>query len=246
MQPYSLSIPLAPVLILQGKYARSSTPKLPEAEGDRCGVQGKGDDLRLLVLGDSAAAGVGASTQERALVGELARQMSSHHRVIWRLHARTGNTTLDTLQGLATLEEVCFDVVVVSTGVNDVTGGVDISKWRGQLRHLHQQLRERYGAKLVIYSGVPPMGRFLALPQPLRFFMGQRARLFDEQLQQTVAGLKGAAYVAIEQDLDDRALADDGFHPSEYAYQHWGEALSLRLKSALLAMQVETALEEDV
>lgn len=238
MQPYLLSIPLAPVLYLQGKYAKAMTPKLPEAEGDRVGQCGSGPVLKLLVLGDSAAAGVGASRQDRALAGALVRQLSDQYQVQWRLHARTGNQTLDTLNGLDELPDDSFDVVVVSTGVNDVTGGVNLTIWANQLRELHRQLQQRFASRLVLFSGVPPMGRFLALPQPLRAFMGLRAGLFDLQLQKTVISLPGAAYLAVDAEFDDRSLAEDGFHPSEHAYERWAEKLGLRLKGALLALEV--------
>ena len=238
MQPYLLSIPLAPVLYLQGKYAKAITPKLPEAEGDRIGRCGSGPVLKLLVLGDSAAAGVGAARQDKALAGALVRQLCDQYQVHWRLHARTGNQTGDTLQGLAELPEETFDVVVISTGVNDVTGGVNLAAWSAQLRELHNQLQQRFGCRLVLFSGVPPMGRFVALPQPLRAFMGLRAGLFDLQLQKTVATLPGAAYLAVEGEFDDQSLAEDGFHPSEHAYERWAEKVGLRLKGALLALEI--------
>lgn len=237
MQPYLLSIPLAPLLFLQGKYAKAVTPKLPEAAGDRRGEYGTGPRLRLLILGDSAAAGVGAKQQDKALTGSLVRQLVDQFHVQWRLHARTGNQTRDTLQGLSELGDEHFDVVVVSTGVNDVTGGVALAVWSQHLRELHQQLRQRFACRLVLFSGVPPMGRFKALPQPLRAFMGARASLFDLQLQKTVAALPGASYLPLEGEFDQRSLADDGFHPSEYAYQRWAERVALRLKSAWLALE---------
>ena len=51
---------LAPLLVAQALRTRRVTPRLPEAAGERSGTQGEGPRLRLLVLGDSAAAGVGA------------------------------------------------------------------------------------------------------------------------------------------------------------------------------------------
>ena len=241
MQPYLLSIPLAPILFLQGKYAKAVTPRLPKAAGDRRVEAGHGAPLRLLILGDSAAAGVGAAQQENALAGALVRQLRDQFRVQWCLHARTGNQTADTLYYLTELQDERFDVVVVSTGVNDVTGGVSLALWSAQLRELHQQLRERFGCRFVLFLGVPPMGRFKALPQPLRAFIGVRAGLFDLHLQKTVVTLPGASYLAMDGEFDERALADDGFHPSEHTYQRWAEAVGQRLKSAWLTL--ENALE---
>lgn len=233
MEPYHYSLPLAPILYAQGKYVRKVTLRLPEAAGDRCGRVGTGPALRLLVLGDSAAAGVGVNQQEQALAGRLAAQLSEYYDVTWRLHAKTGNTTTDNIATLQELTGASYDLVVVSTGVNDVTTGVSVKQWCRQLRDLHQRLQQDFNSKLVIYSGVPPMGKFPALPYPLRFFMGKRATMFDHYLQQTVAGLSGAAYVALNHDaapLDETAIAHDGFHPGAPAYQYWAEQISCRLQ----------------
>ena len=58
---------LSPLLICQGMYVRRVTPKLPEADGPRSGEAGSGALLRLLVLGDSAAAGVGVPARKKRL-----------------------------------------------------------------------------------------------------------------------------------------------------------------------------------
>ena len=66
------ALALSPLLLAQGVYVRRVTPRLPEAPGSRSGVAGGGPSLKLLILGDSAAAGVGAASQDEALAGQLA------------------------------------------------------------------------------------------------------------------------------------------------------------------------------
>lgn len=63
------TITLIPALIIQGKKVKKNTPRLPEPEGVREGITGQGKKLSILILGDSAAAGVGVKTQEDALLG---------------------------------------------------------------------------------------------------------------------------------------------------------------------------------
>jgi hypothetical protein len=57
---------LGPLLLLQGRHVRRVTPRLAEAVGPRDGTAGNGPPLRLLIVGDSAAAGVGVPVQGRA------------------------------------------------------------------------------------------------------------------------------------------------------------------------------------
>ena len=84
---------LAPVLLSQAKTVRRTLPRLPEADGARRGVAGCGATLRVLVTGDSAAAGVGATHQDEALAGQLVGCLSGDFQVHWQLLARSGRTT---------------------------------------------------------------------------------------------------------------------------------------------------------
>ena len=80
---------LGPVLLAQGRYVRGTTPRLPEAAGPRSGQMGdSGQALRLLLVGDSAAAGVGVARQEQALLGQLVAGLAPLRPLHWRLLAR--------------------------------------------------------------------------------------------------------------------------------------------------------------
>ena len=103
MKHLAATLALGPFLMMQGRHVRRVTPVLPEPPGPREGVNGDGAPLRLLILGDSAAAGVGAATQTDALSGQLVAAISPHFQVSWRLHARTGATTSAILRDLRKL-----------------------------------------------------------------------------------------------------------------------------------------------
>lgn len=70
--PYRVALAVGlPILWWQGRRVKRDTPRLPEAAGARVGVSGAGQPLRVLILGDSAAAGVGVSHQDQALLGQI-------------------------------------------------------------------------------------------------------------------------------------------------------------------------------
>lgn len=77
---------LAPLLIWQGRRVRATALRLPEAAGER---SLDGGALRLLIVGDSSAAGVGAAHQDEALAGCLARSLAAQlgRPVGWQLVA---------------------------------------------------------------------------------------------------------------------------------------------------------------
>ena len=67
---------VGPLMYIQGMIVRKYAAELPEAIGPRAGTIGHGKPLRVLVLGDSSAAGVGVNTQDEAIAGQLAAQLA--------------------------------------------------------------------------------------------------------------------------------------------------------------------------
>lgn len=223
---------LGPLLLVQGRRVRRETPVLPEPDGPREGVAGEGPALRLLVLGDSAGAGVGAGSQEEALTGRIVAALRDRFRVEYRLIARSGASTASTIRHLERLEPFAVDAVVTSLGVNDVTGDVSVASFLETQCQLHELLRAKLGARLILASGIPPMDRFPALPQPLRWYLGARARELDRALAAALPDGRGAEYLAVAGKLDAAHMAADGFHPGPAVYAAWGTAAAGRIAQA--------------
>ena len=221
---------LAPVLLLQGRHVRRTVALLPEPEGSREGASGKGPVLRLLVAGDSAAAGVGAQTQDDALSGRIVAGLADSFHVKWKLLAFTGATTADLLAHLQEQPAEDFDVVVTSLGVNDVTGRRSLSDWRRQQGQLVALLENKFRARHILLSGLPPMHRFPALPQPLRWYIGSRAQDFDRALASLAHRRAGCEFVKLGYAMmDTEAMAADGFHPGPAIYGLWAAEVVRRI-----------------
>lgn len=224
------TVALGPVLLAQGRHVRRTVLVLPEADGPREGEAGSGLPLRLLILGDSAAAGVGARTQDEALSGQLAVSLAPTFRLRWKLLAFTGATTSDMLGHLQGLPAEAFDVVVTSLGVNDVTGRVSLAEWCRTLQELIAVLQARFGARHILLSGLPPMHRFPALPQPLRWYVGSRARDFSRELAKVATNRPGCEFLALGHEMmDASAMAEDGFHPGPPIYTLWAREAARRI-----------------
>lgn len=127
------SVLLAPILVIQGRYVRRVTPRLPEARGSRSGVFGAGPKVKLLMIGDSATAGVGVRRQEQALSGRLVSSLGSTHEVTWKMIARAGYASADVLDWLKSSPVEGFDFVLVSLGVNDATARTKSKEWANNL-----------------------------------------------------------------------------------------------------------------
>ncbi|MEY2875481.1 MAG: hypothetical protein RLZZ373_2852 [Pseudomonadota bacterium] len=238
-------VALSPLLLWQGRQVRREAPHLPEPPGPRLGIAGMDRHsgamprLRVLIVGDSSGAGVGAATQDEALAGRLSQALTRRLKapVAWQLVARTGWTTADAIAGLRTLSAQGqlppADVMVTALGVNDAVRQTSPSRWAAQLDALEACACELAGVHQIVATAVPPMHLFPLLPQPLRWVLGRSARALDAALVQWTADSGTRAYFEMPFDArrDDvrELMASDGFHPGPTLYQRWGEALALQI-----------------
>lgn len=224
-------------------------PTLDEPAGLRVGAAGDPHHpapLRLLVLGDSAAVGLGAATQDQALLGHLVRTLAPHTPLRYQLIARSGATTAGTRRHLATRSWSSADaaqVVVTSLGLNDVTAGRPPEAILGDLEAIRELLARHTGAQHLILSGLPPIGRFPALPQPLRGYLARQAAAADRAMahwaatRPATAGAPTVEHLPLPFDTHPalaglsiaQAMAGDGFHPGPRIYQAWGETVAARV-----------------
>lgn len=224
-------IALLPVLAAQGLWVRTTVPRLPEAEGARSGQAGAGIPLRVLILGDSSAAGVGVALQDDALSGRLAARLGGTRTVTWQLHARSGATTAQVLAEMQAADIGHFDVAVVGLGVNDCKNGVPLARWVAQSCTLYDLLRTKCGVRLICASALPPMGDLPALPRPLSTVMAARAALFDSALLKMVDDMPDLRRVRPDIAINAQVMATDGFHPGPLVYAAWAEAVAAEVET---------------
>lgn len=218
---------LLPVLAVQGMSLRRAIPRLPGAGGPAEGlVDGDGPPLRLAVLGESTAAGVGARTHALGLPGSLARRVADRagRAVRWQVSGRIGADARLTRAELARALDPA-DVVVVLLGVNDTIGFRPAGSWTRDLLRLVVDLRARHGR--VVLGGVPPMAAFPALPQPTRAVLGLKAAELDAAAARVARRAPGVAHVPTPRDmLGGELFCADRFHPSEEGYRRWADLLA--------------------
>ncbi|MEM7058057.1 MAG: SGNH/GDSL hydrolase family protein [Pseudomonadota bacterium] len=213
---------LGPALLWQGRRVRKNILRLPEPPGPRQGTTGNGHPMSLLILGDSSAAGVGAPDQADALSGQLIPRLAERFEVAWTLHAQTGWTTQEALEALPKVDGQKFDAAIISLGVNDVTTETGLNRWLQIYGTLLERLSTDNGISKFVLSGLPPMGRFPALPQPLRWYLGKQATSHDRALGEMAAARQDAIHLPLNfGNMDESAVAEDGFHPGPIVYARW-------------------------
>ncbi len=232
---FALSLPLLPVLYVQGRRARKRVPKLPEAPGSE-GVTGNGTDpLRLLTLGESTVAGVGMPDHRVGFAGRIAAHLAERagRSVAWRVVARSGYAARDVTQRLVPLiPGDPQDLIVIGLGGNDTFQLNSPRRWRRDMIALVGAIRERQPECPIVIANLPPVGEFPAFPPLMQGFLGALVRLHGDAIADLPARLPGVHYVArrirlrdwIEQSdrpivIDD--LFCDGVHPSALTYDLW-------------------------
>lgn len=227
------TIALIPALVIQGNRVKKKTLRLPEPAGEREGLIGQGKPLSILIVGDSAAAGVGVDHQEDALTGAILSQLQQDYQIRWKLQAKTGDTTSNVIRVLEKIPAEHYDVVVTSVGVNDVTKLIPADVWIKKQQKLYQAIESRFSPELIIAAGVPPMNMFPALPNPLAWLFGRYAKAMNSELEKFVS--KKANMQWIEYDIKqyqalNLEMAQDGFHPSKEVYTLWGQEVATKIR----------------
>lgn len=229
-----LAILLAPIWFLQALHVRRNALRLPEAEGPQEGLVGpgfSGQEYVLHVIGESTVAGVGVARQSQGLVVAAATALAEHLQrpVRWRAFGRNGIR----LQGawrrlIPEALATPADALVWVFGVNDTTGLTPLRHWRNSIREATILCRAR--GMRCMFTGVPPMEHFTALPSPLRQVLAARACLLDRCLRSELSKV-GAHYCTMDLHFSAEYLAVDGYHPSAQGYQLWGQEIARQLQA---------------
>jgi lysophospholipase L1-like esterase len=239
-RPATLAYKLAllPLLLSQGRRVRDNALRLPEAAGARQGVVGQGRvALRVLIVGDSSAAGVGVGTQDEAFAGQLAQSLAERTgaAVGWQLVATSGHTAGDAARALAGTPLQQADLLVTALGVNDVLDQTRPARFLAALDEIHALAVTRAQVTHTWHCGLPPLGTFALLPQPLRWILGRDAAHLDVSLVRHLEGQTRRLHLPLpdaprgpgKDDVTAEGwMARDGFHPGLMGYRQWGRQVA--------------------
>ncbi|WP_094770209.1 SGNH/GDSL hydrolase family protein [Microbacterium gorillae] len=191
-----------------------------------------GPPVELVLLGDSLAAGLGASRPKQTLGGRLAKGLARAitHPVRLRTAAVVGAESSDLSVQLSSLPAGYRpDVAVIVVGGNDVTHRVPPATSAAHLRAAVDALRDRGAA--VVVGTCPDLGALRPVPQPLRRLAGTLSRVLAGA-QRRAALRAGAVPVDLRRAVGRRFRSDpdemfsiDRFHPSAAGYRQTTAAL---------------------
>jgi lysophospholipase L1-like esterase len=193
----------------------------------------------MLLLGDSAAAGVGARDHDEALAGQLARAVAglTGRSVSWRVVGRSSATVAMIRRNLVErLPDQVIDwrpdIVLLVAGVNDAVRLRPAAWFRRDVAQFVAAVRARFGASVpVLLCGIPPLHRVPLVPALLRHPLGVHAWRLDRTLAALARRDPTVFHLAVwHLPLAlDGMLAVDRFHPGPAGYRAWGRVLGWQI-----------------
>lgn len=200
----------------------------------------EGAPIRLLLLGDSLAAGLGAVRRKETLGGRIAKAMAKRLGRPVQLHtAAVVGSESNALAGqLDSLNpDYRPDIAVIVVGGNDVTHLISPEQ---AIRHLERAIRRLTSSGAAVVVGTcPDLGTLRAVPQPLRILLSRMSRRMAAA-QTRVAHRAGAIPVSLRRtvgpifrEAPGEMFSLDQFHPSAAGYRRTAEALLPAILDAL-------------
>ncbi|MDW3193671.1 MAG: SGNH/GDSL hydrolase family protein [Cytophagales bacterium] len=231
-----LTIPLLPILYVQGKRVKANVPSLPEATGTDGLVRSNNaeETWKLLVIGESTMAGVGVKTHEEGFSGTLARELSQlmEKNIEWKVFAKSGYTAREVREKLIPSidEATCPDLIVIGLGGNDSFTLNTPWGWKKQMSLLVEEIRNRFPNTAIMIGSLPPIKEFAAFTPLMKWVIGNLCEILGETLKVAVQNQSQVAYhhqvITFEQwkrnfniEAKDEDFFSDGVHPSKLTYQ---------------------------
>lgn len=210
-------IPRLPFLVAEAKKIRDSKPSLPPLS-EKLVLNGGGK--RLLVFGESTAAGVGASQIETTLAGHLLNGLESEFTVYC-----LGKNGLRVKEAVDFFHQNFWNPPLAQEGIALFLGANDCFKltkpkdFYGQLSSLIDLFRKVLSPSWVYLADIPPVHLFPAFSNGMK----RQLKIQRHYLQKEMAAIsqreENILFEPISLDLNENFFSEDGIHPSDYGYQ---------------------------
>ncbi|MCY0096518.1 SGNH/GDSL hydrolase family protein [Hoeflea ulvae] len=220
---------LAPLALIKGLGVRRLAPRLPPPSGRPRGQVGDGPaQLRLLVLGDSSAAGVGAERIEDTLGPQIAACLNAAtgKPVSWR-NAGANSAIAAQIRDhvVPNIEDRDYTHVVLAVGTNDAKNFVTRSAFKKGFGGLLYAAHARWPDARIYWSPVVDMNHVPALPASLAYVLGLRAGIINTMGIQLCRERYATAAAPLQIEGPE-GFAADGFHANALGYRHWAAHLA--------------------
>lgn len=211
---------------LIGMKKKITVSRLPDAPMPWEGTIAGDEPLRVLIVGDSTAAGCGVNERDEMLAARIAHYVATatNRGAHWRAIGRNGHRTDQFIADY--LDEALShpaDVIYITLGANDA---MTVRNRRVVARNIIRIARELRAANpnaVIAVSSLPAFFRFTRLPEPLRSTLYRISQGIERTTRIRLDGEDRVTMNRPPTPYPDGFFARDGFHPGPLGYDVWGK-----------------------
>jgi len=221
-----LLIPMFPILYFYGKKLRQKIGKLP-AHSEFLALKNKQTSVNLLIIGESTAAGVGASRKEKTFAYQINQLISKEFSVynLGKNGLKAERLKRLLVHGKQEIPPTIHSVIIL-IGANDCFKFTPPSKFRIELKGFFQLIEQTYETRNIIVPSIPSVNQFPALPGIIRFFLGWHRKMLIREIKSLALENKKLIYKSFNLNFPPEFFAADGIHPSDLGYQKMAEEVA--------------------
>ncbi len=212
-------LPLLPYFYFKGRKIRESIIKLkPRSQFLELGESN--NDKNILIIGESTAAGVGASKEEKTFAAQVHHQSDKAFNIY--NFGRNG-LKAEQLKRLLThsKQEIPekFEIAIILIGANDCFKFTPPGKFRYHLKKFIELLQNKKSVRRVILLSIAPVQHFPSIPGIIRFFLGMHRNILTRELKSLQKNIHSLDFNNFKFEISSEFLASDGIHPSDKGYE---------------------------
>ncbi|MCP4317113.1 MAG: SGNH/GDSL hydrolase family protein [Hyphomicrobiales bacterium] len=221
---------LLPVALVQGLRMRARTPRLLPPDGRPFGQFGSAPEpaYRILVVGDSSAAGVGADDVRETVGCQIAHILNEQTgaMVSWR-NAGANSAISEEVRDhvVPNLERLPYTHIILTVGTNDMKNFLTARRFKNGFGGLLYALKAKWPQATIIWSPMIDMRMVPGLPTALSHILQMRAKIIN-RVGHRLCRERYAIAAPQLVPVDKSGFSADGFHACGIGYRYWAELLA--------------------
>lgn len=224
-----LLFPFLPYFYFQGKKLRERIIKLP-SHAEFLVRKSKGSIQNLLIIGESTAAGVGASSPNTTFAHYAFNQLEKKYDVynLGKSGLKAENLKKLLAHGQPDIP-MEIQTAVILIGANDCFKFTPPGKFNKHIKEFVLLLSMVKGTKKIIIAPVPFVHQFPSLPKSVRFFLGWHRILLTNELENLKNKIPEMEFENIKVKYPIEGYSEDGIHPSDLGYEKLAFVISKKV-----------------
>lgn len=209
--------PVLPILIYQA-YRVQKERQTPKAQSEFIKL-GNGPH-KLLVLGESTVAGVGASSVDFTLAANIYRLFGEDSTVTNM--GKNGIRASQVLQYFSEklrTEKAQLDGVFIFLGANDCFKLTNPIEYNLSILQLIRTLELEFHPSYIYLADIPPVHLFPALPAMLQFYLKSQREFLRAEMKLIAKGNSKIIFDELNLNFTSEFFCEDLIHPSDLGYQ---------------------------